>query len=113
MTTLDEVSVDLDRASRLIAVAHEMTDGGNVVDLTGLDDVVQQACARIEEMPEGDRATVKPLLVSLIDSLNGLVVALEARQGEVAGEIEDISSRSKASTAYGKGAAIGRKNENP
>lgn len=105
MITLAEVSSDLDRAARLIGAAREVVEGGKIVDLTGLDKLVQEACTKIEALTEGERAAVKPLLISLIDSLNGLVASLGAQRGEVAGELGELSSRSRATTAYGKGAA--------
>jgi hypothetical protein len=110
MTNLAEIGEELDRAVRLIGAARETVDGGNVVDLTGLDEIVQQACARIETLSEEDRATVKPLLMSLIASLNGLVGVMETQHREMAGEIEHLSSRSRATSAYGRGAATGRGN---
>jgi hypothetical protein len=105
MTTLADVTAELDRAARLIGAARDVVGGGKAVDLSGLDDVVMEACGNIAALPEDQRQTLKPVLISLIDSLNGLVEALNVQRGEIATEIRDVNSRSHATAAYGKGAA--------
>lgn len=106
MSPPSQVETDLSDAAAAIAKARDLLAGDRLIDLAGLDGCVAKLCEDIAMLPEDQRHTVKPLLVGLIDNLNGLVESLSSQHNELSSALKDIAARQRAVNAYG--AAPGR-----
>ena len=98
------IEAELERTGGVIDACGESARQGQAVDLTGLDTTVDGLCQAIAGLPEAERKPLKPRLIDLIDRLNKMVGELETQQTAVAEEIQDLSSRHRSVSAYGKGA---------
>lgn len=101
MSQRSQVETDLSDAGAAIAKARDLLAGGNPIDLAGLDACVAKLCADIAGLPDGERKTVKPQLVGLIDNLNGLVESLSSQHKDLSATLKDITARQRAVSAYG------------
>ncbi len=101
MSQPSQVETDLSDAAAAIAKARDLLAGGHPIDLAGLDGCVAKLCEDIARLPEGQRETVKPQLVGLIDNLNGLVESLSSQHNELSSALKDIAARQRAVNAYG------------
>ena len=113
MTGQPDVRAAIDRISGLVTGYRQSAEAGLMVDLTGLDQSVATACDAVAGLPARERPPLKDSLVALLDEMNGLVSALEARHGEISASLEGVSSRHRAVAAYGRGAASGKPGREP
>lgn len=103
MTALSDIQAQLDQTAGIIdSFKHSITDGA-LIDMTGLDRSVEEICAAIAELPADQRVTVKETLITILDSLNGLVESLEEQQQDASDGLKGLASRQQAVSAYGKG----------
>jgi hypothetical protein len=109
MSQPSQVETDLSDAAAAIAKARDLLARSHPIDLAGLDGCVAKLCEDIAALPDGQRETVKPQLVGLIDNLNGLVESLSSQHNELSTTLKDIAARQRAVNAYG--AAPGRSGE--
>ena len=91
----------MEKAGLLIDAARDLLTEGNLVDLDGLDQRIQELCADIGKLPADLRNGFKGRMIGLIDNLNGLVELLSAQHRELNKEIKGVSNRQRAVTAYG------------
>lgn len=103
MSALDDIQTQLDQTSGVIEGFRRSVAEGAVIDLTGLDQSVQEMCNGINELPPSQRVTVKATLIGLLDELNALVEILTLQQNEVSDGLKGVTSRQQAVSAYGKG----------
>jgi hypothetical protein len=101
MSETATIDHQMDKADRLIDAARDLLTGGNLVDLEGLDQRIQELCADIGKLPAEIHIGFKGRMISLIDNLNGLVELLSAQHPELSKEIKGVSKRQRAVTAYG------------
>ena len=70
------------------------------IDLAGLESHVDTVCAAITELPPASCTGLKPVLIKLIDGLNGLARKIAEQHETIAGKLQGLSSHRKAVTAY-------------
>ena len=90
-------------AESAISAARTMLAQGNIVDLKGLEDHIEQACNAIPALPKPDRDRLKPTLVSLIDALNTLTDMMAKQHDDITKALQGIGSRRQAVSAYKPG----------
>ena len=103
MTALSDIQTQLDQTSGIIDGFRRSIADGALVDLSGLDKGVEEMCGAIASLPADQRLSVKQALITILDSLNGLVEALEQQQQEASDGLKGIASRQQAVSAYGRG----------
>lgn len=96
-STPDELLVGLDA---YISEAGALLDEKNMIDLAGLDAVVDVLCARILKLSEADRVGYADKLDELGARLSILQKQMVATQETLKKELETASARQKASKAY-------------
>lgn len=104
MTSIDEIAREIDHVASMINAFRAAATGGDIIDLSGIDQRVETLCANILSKRAEPRDRLKSPLLALIDDLNRLVEALQAQQNEAAENVKSVSSRHRAVSAYGKGA---------
>ncbi len=97
----------LDGLNAYIGAANSMLDEKNMVDLAGLDAVVDILCARILTLSPDNIATDEQRayidqLNALHDRLGALQEKMVATQEEIKAELAQSNARQKASRAYMK-----------
>ncbi|EWY37147.1 hypothetical protein N825_21405 [Skermanella stibiiresistens SB22] len=99
---LDGVERDLELIALAVADTRVALSGGGVIDLAGLDDRIAAICATLEgQPPEASRALL-PRLLALVQDLNELSAACERARADTSLELERVSTRNRASQAYGR-----------
>ncbi len=91
----------LAEAATAIARARDLLSSGTMVDLAGLDSCVAKLCDAIADLPKDQCEDYKSRLVGLIDDLNSLVESLSAQHKELSSALKNVSSRHRATAAYG------------
>ena len=104
MNDAAKLGTEMEHASRMIDACGEGAKRGELVDLAGLDTTIEDLCQELMVLPEPERTQLKPRLIDMIDRLNKLISDLEAQQTLISDDIQDLSSRHRAVSAYGKGA---------
>ncbi len=99
-----DIGRELERAGHMIDSCGDSAKRGELVDLSGLDTLIEDLCQELMVLPGAERAPLKLRLIDLIDRLNKLIGDLETQQTLVSEDIKDLSSRHRAVSAYGKGA---------
>jgi hypothetical protein len=112
MTAFADIRAQLDQTCDLIGGFRRSAEAGTVIDLHGLDQSVEAMCESIARLPADQRPPLKDALVALLDEMNALVATLETRKRDASEELKGVSSRQRAVTAYGKGAAPGKTGRN-
>lgn len=87
-----------------ISAAHAMVLAGQSVELPGLQKRVEAVCKDIEKLPAAKRKPYEMPVVSLIDELNKLEGELKTQHAILKEGMEAVSSRHRASSAYGRAA---------
>lgn len=99
---MQEIGLELERIVLAVADARVALSGGGVIDLAGLDDRVAAICTALEtRTPEAARALL-PRLLALVEDLNMLSAACDQVQADTSIELERVSTRNRASLAYGR-----------
>jgi len=114
MSSIDEIVHEIDHVASMINAFRAAATGGDIVDLSGIDQRVETLCSNISLRRTEARDRLKSPLLALIDDLNRLVETLEVQQNEASETVKSISSRHRAVSAYGKGtdfSATGKKNK--
>lgn len=99
--TQQSVRADLDEAATAIGAARTLLEQGTVIDLSGLETQVGRACEALNQLDVPDRMTLKPALISLMDSLNALTDELTRQHAELSATLQDLGNRRQALNAYG------------
>jgi hypothetical protein len=111
MTTPDDsirgLEHEIERISGAISAYRSAAAAGDLIDLSGVDGQVEALCNGIASAPHMDRAKFRNPLLALIDDLNGLVEILTSGQQAVSDDLNSVSSRQRAVSAYGKGTPSG------
>lgn len=94
------IEAALREAATAIDTARTLLNQGNVIDLNGLEEHVEQACSGIPALAAPDRERLKPTLIALIDGLNLLSEKLSAQHQEISGTLQNIGTRTRAVSAY-------------
>lgn len=90
----------LDQASSAISAARMLLAQGSVIDLNGLEEHVDTACRSVADLPLPERVTMKPRLVSLIESLNRLTDDMTVQHKELSDALQGLGQRRQALGAY-------------
>jgi hypothetical protein len=97
-----EIGQELDRIAMEIADARVALRGGGVIDLGGLDDRIAAICAGLEAQEPESARPLLPRLLALVEDLNMLSAACARVQADTALALEQVSTRNRASQAYGR-----------
>jgi hypothetical protein len=68
-----------EQLSKLVDVARVLVDSDRAVDLTGLDGEIGLLCAKSLDLPPDEGRRIRPRLIALSGSLEGLSRAIRAR----------------------------------
>ena len=100
MTNIAQVEAQLQEAAVAVDAADILIRQGQIIDLAGLESHVDTVCSAITKLPPANCAGLKPTLIKLIDGLNNLARKIAEQHENVAGKLQELSSRRKAATAY-------------
>jgi hypothetical protein len=98
-----DVLADLDKVESLVATARRILADGGMIDLSALEEKVEQLCLAAKEAPPEERERVVVALEKLIGGLDELAKELTKQFGAIGGETED-DRRGRAADAYTKNA---------
>ena len=84
----------------LIRRARHNLNGGTPVDLSGLDTTMAALCAAVVALPKEQAEALKPRLIALKDELDELETRLREGHDALGRELQQLSSRAQALTAY-------------
>ncbi|MBK18600.1 MAG: hypothetical protein CMM52_07170 [Rhodospirillaceae bacterium] len=101
MTGIAELNAELEQASGVINAFRDHAAQGNGLDLSDLDAKIKALCETIVELPPSERQAFKAKLISLTDDLDRLVETLTKQHREIAEDIQSVTSRQRAASAYG------------
>lgn len=90
----------LDGLDQYITAADAMLEEGNMIDLAGLDAVVDALCARVLAMSPDDGRPFAEKFDALHARLGALQEKMVATQAQIKEELEQSAKRHKASRAY-------------
>ncbi|MBT5049244.1 MAG: hypothetical protein HOM58_12160 [Rhodospirillaceae bacterium] len=102
MTVLSDIQAQLDQTSGIIEGFRRSIADGALIDLSGLDQSVEEMCGAIGKLPADQRLSVKQALITILDALTTLVDSLEEQQLEASDSLKGVSSRQQAVSAYGR-----------
>ncbi len=100
LTNITQVEAQLQEAAVAVDAADTLIRQGQIIDLAGLESHVDTVCTAITKLPPASCAALKPILIKLIDGLNGLARKIADQHESVAGKLQGLSSHRKAVTAY-------------
>jgi len=100
MTQTETLTRELTGISSIIAAARGMVNDGKAVNLQPLEAEMRRLCASIEIVPRADARNLEPRLLALIDELDKLFSAIANKRNSLKNELQDISLRDRAVTAY-------------
>ena len=93
---------ELERIGMAIADTRVALKAGGVIDLCGLDDRIGAICTALEAHPPEVARPLLPKLLGLVEDLNMLSAACAQVQADTALALQQVSTRNRASQAYGK-----------
>ncbi|MGE0743978.1 MAG: hypothetical protein AB7K86_01975 [Rhodospirillales bacterium] len=82
-------------------IAREAVGRGDVIDLTRIEGRVVELCATAQAGPAGSAPILRPGFVTLIAALEALRLEIVRQHTALRGELQGLSERQRASTAYG------------
>jgi hypothetical protein len=100
MTQAEILNRELTGISSIISAARGMVNDGKAVNLQPLEAEMRRLCASIEGMPRPDAQILEPRLLSLIDELDKLFTAIAGKRAALKEQINDLSLRDRAVSAY-------------
>jgi hypothetical protein len=100
MTQTETLTRELTGISAIIAAARGMVNDGKAVNLQPLEAEMRRLCASIEVVPRADAHNLEPRLLALIDELDKLFSAITHKRDSLKNELQDVSLRDRAVTAY-------------
>ncbi len=100
MTSSAEILVELQALNGIIARAQADLAADSLLDLSSLEDDIEDLCCRIEGLPAEDGRCVQPRLVAIIDDFGRLGRSIEAKMEELKSQMGDTAGRRLAHNAY-------------
>jgi hypothetical protein len=92
----------IESAANVVTEARRAVEAGSQVNLAGLETEVEAICTQLSALPEGAGAALQPALVALVDDLERLTDTLSDAHKKLAGDIGELSTRRRATKAYGQ-----------
>lgn len=86
MSNRDQIIARLSELTNFIIECTEKVEGGEMVDLKGLDDEIASLCERTVGLPPEEAQAVQPAMAEMIARLEKLGQALKNYQGGQAGQ---------------------------
>ena len=102
MTSKDRLDEEIRGLTGRLAHARDSLGKGVVPDLASLEPVVARLCRDILNCPTAETRELKPALLTVIDELDCLEVALKSELDEVKGQIGEAADRRRAADAYAR-----------
>ena len=104
MTSSAEIMVELQALGGVIARAQAELAADSLLDLSSLEDDIEDLCGRIEGLPAEDSRRLQPRWVAIIDDFGRLGRAIEAKMEELKSLMGATAGRRLAHSAYSKNA---------
>ena len=105
MSSFSQVKQEIERATSMIARALQDLEAGGVVDLSNLEERIDLACAEATKLPTDEGKSLKSDMVALISDLDQLSESITRHHAELKSNLQQMGTRHRAVTAYGKGPA--------
>ncbi len=96
------IMVELQALSGIIARAQAELAADSLLDLSSLEDDIDDLCCRIEGLPAEEGRRVPSRVVAIIDDFGRLGRSIEAKMEELKSQMGDASGRRRAHSAYSK-----------
>lgn len=109
MSAARKIQRYLETTAERVSAARRLVAAGQGVDLSGLEQEVDQVCGAIRDLPNETQTEFKLPLVTLVDELDKLSNDLTVQHARLEQGLRAISSGGQATKAYGKGAITSRK----
>jgi len=77
MTPIEHIQTELDKADALMTAAADLINGGRIVSISSLKDIVGNICRLIKEEGYTDCRTLKPVLTRLSERMDQLRTIME------------------------------------
>ncbi len=103
MNGLAEIRIGLDEAGTAVDAARTLIDQGDLIDLSSLERHVTTVCDAAAQLPGPEQIDLKPVLITLIEKLNGLAEIITTERDKLSGALTGMSDHRRATTAYGSG----------
>jgi len=80
-TSVEDIKKQLRRTSDYVNDCQIRTRRGEILELSGLDEVVSQLCDYINDLPKDDSVSLKDEMTSLLTALDGLAQKIQTQYG--------------------------------
>ena len=108
MSAAQKIQRYLETTAERICAARRLVAAGQAVDLSGLEQEVDEVCGAIRDLASETQTEFKLPLVTLVDELDKLSNDLKVQHARLEQGLRAISSGDHATRAYGKGAITSR-----
>lgn len=102
MSGIGHIRRGLEEVVGAVLLARRKVGDGQLIDLTGLEQRVDELCRLTLNEDRAEARALKPTLLSLIDDLSRLSEELKAQHGKVASTLRGSQSHRSAAAAYRK-----------
>ena len=100
--SVETLRQDMAALQRLMAQADREVGGGQLIDLSALEQTVTGLCQRIAAVPGDHGRALRGDLISLIDDLDKLSRRIEEQMRGLRDRLDESSTRRRAVSAYGQ-----------
>lgn len=104
MTAQADISQELRAIGGFILRAKVEIEAGQVMDLSPLEGRINELCENIEKLHGDDGRSLQAPLLALIDDFNHIGKLIEEKLEELKTELSGTNQRTRAASAYIKGA---------
>ncbi len=97
--TIQEITTRIEQVKNYIHDCERRISQGEAVELSGLDENVENICLEIEKLPKDDAKSLESKLMNLVSALDKLVNVIHEFEGGDADEGEPASNENEESTS--------------
>lgn len=97
---MDEIRLDLEKASSVVATGRRLVAQGRTLDLTALEGKVAAACEAIAALPRDEARAVLPTLEALLAALDALESDLKSQYAAHLGSGSTTPDATRAAASY-------------
>lgn len=105
MSELETIKQRIAVLSNVIGSLRETLAASEDIDLAGVDTTIKEIVADISGLPEEERRSLRDPLIALYDDVSRLEEDIKCRHGQLAKDMESLSTRRRATSAYGNNPA--------
>ena len=108
MSQSSEIMADLDSVGGVIARAEAELAEGAILDLSTLENHIENLCTRIAGLPPGEsHQAMQAKLLALVDGFGHLGRSIESAMAQLKTQLGEVSGRQQAASAYAKSSESG------